>query len=346
MWASSRPSLAPVTVNTPDVVAAAQNKQGVVVLGAGGFIGRRVVEALAASDWARPVAVGRRIEAAVLHPAARRLAIDACDEGALQSALEGASGVVNCIAGSPESIVRSGRALLDVTARMPVPPRVVYLSSLAVYGAVSGTVDENSPLREDYSAYGTAKVLVDRLMAERSYAVCLRPGIVYGPGSPWWTDRIARLLVARRLGDLGDAGQGRCNLVHVDDVVSAILASLRAPAAAGQAFNLGSPVVPTWNEYFVQYARALQAQPVRRIDPRRLQFELKLYGPWLKVRERMVGNDAMPALRPWLTELCRLGVRMRVERAEQVLGLRWKPLEQGLDECARWFLAGNRTSAV
>ncbi len=322
-------------------IAAASGR--IVVLGAGGFIGRRVVEALAVSGWACPVGVGRRIDQAVLPPAVRRLAVDACDERALRPALEGAAGVVNCIAGSPASIVQSGRALLNVTAAMTDAPRVVYLSSSAAYGDVSATVDENSPLREDYSDYGAAKAQVDRLTGAQPSAVRLRPGIVYGPGSPWWTDRIARLLVARRLGYLGDVGQGSCNLVHVDDVVSAVLASLRTPAAAGQAFNLGSPVPPTWNEYFVRFAQLLKAQPVRHIGHRRLWFELNLLGPLLKIRELMVGDDTIPALRPWLTDLCRLGVRMRVERAERILGLQWKPLEQGLDECARWFLAGNRT---
>lgn len=344
MWASSRPFLARATVSTPSVPSPSQ-RQDIVVLGAGGFIGRRVVDALGASDWARPVAVGRRIEAAALHPAAHRLAVDACDARALQAALEGATGVVNCIAGSPQVIVQSARALFDVTARMATPPVVVHLSSLAVYGGVTGTVDEDSPLREDYSDYGTAKTRVDRWAAELPYAVRLRPGIVYGPGSPWWTDRIARLLLAGRLGDLGEAGQGGCNLVHVDDVVSAILAGLQMPAARGQALNLGSPVVPSWNDYFVHYAQALQVRPAR-ISPLRLQLELGLFGPLLKIRERLMGDDAIPALRPWLTDLCRLKVFMRVERAQQVLGLQWTPLEQGLDECARWFLSGHRTPAV
>ena len=321
-------------------------KQTVVVLGAGGFVGRRVVDALAATDWAQPVAVARRIAAVSLHPAARKVALDAGDENALASVLNGAAGVVNCIAGEPTAIVQTGRALLAVAARMPTPPRVVYLSSLAAYGGVAGTVDEDSPLHDDYSDYGTAKARVDQLAAEHPFAVRLRPGIVYGPGSPWWTDRIARLLVARRLGDLGEAGSGYCNLVHVDDVVAAILAALRTPAAAGRALNLGSPVAPTWNEYFVHYAHALGAEPVRRIGPARLQLELRLLGPVLKVRERITGNDAVPALRPWLTDLCGLAVRMRVERAQQVLGLRWKPLDQGLAECAEWFLAGHRTGAV
>lgn len=323
-------------------VAASPVKQPVVVLGAGGFIGRRVVDALAASSWAEPVAVGRRIGAADLNPAARKVALDASDERSLEPLLAGAAGVVSCVGGDPAGIVHSGRALFAVTARMTVAPRVVYLSSLAAYGAVTDTVDEDSPLRDNYSDYGAAKALVDQLAAEYPFAVRLRPGIVYGPGSPWWTDRIARLLVARRLGDLGEAGGGYCNLVHVADVVAAILSALREPAAAGHAFNLGSPLVPTWNEYFLRYAHALRAEPVRRIGRGRLQFELAVLGPLLKVGERLTGKDAAPAIRPWLADLCRLAVRMRVERAEQVLGLRWKPLDEGLDECAAWFLAGGR----
>ena len=35
-------------------------KQRIVVLGAGGFIGRHIVSALAASDWAAPVAAAHR----------------------------------------------------------------------------------------------------------------------------------------------------------------------------------------------------------------------------------------------------------------------------------------------
>lgn len=314
-------------------------KQSIVVLGASGFIGRRVVDALAASCWAEPVAVGRTIGAADINSSALKVALDASDEKALESVVAGASGVVSCINGDPETIVRSGRALFEVTSRMPVAPRVVYLSSLAAYGSVADVVDEDSPLRDNYTDYGAAKVLVDRLAAEYPFAVRLRPGIVYGPGSVWWTDRIARLLVARRLGNMGEAGNGYCNLVHVDDVVTAILSSLQEPAAAGHAFNLGSPLVPTWNEYFQQYAQALRVQPTQRIGRGRLWFELAVRAPLLKIGERLTGKDKVPAIRPWLTELCRLAVRMRVDRAERVLGMHWTPLDKGLDECARWFLS-------
>ena len=39
-------------------------------------------------------------------------------------------------------------------------------------------------------------------------AAILRPALVYGRGSALWSERVARLLRAGRLGDLGAAGDG------------------------------------------------------------------------------------------------------------------------------------------
>src|SRR5207237_284416 len=113
-------------------------------------------------------------------------------------------------------------------------------------------------------------------------AVVLRPGIVYGPGSAQWSERVARWLHAGRIGDLGACGDGYCNLVHVSDVCAATLKALGTRDAAGRAYNLGSPQPPTWNEYFVEYGRALGAVPVRRISRRRLRIETKILAPPLK----------------------------------------------------------------
>jgi 2-alkyl-3-oxoalkanoate reductase len=332
--------------NTPE----AHSEQGaqpllpVVVLGATGYIGRRVVEALAASGWAQPVAVSRRAATASFSAATRTVALDATDKQALAAVLADAAGVVNCIAGEASAIVSGGEALLEAASRMHTPPRVVYLGSIAAYGSAPGEVDEQSPLLGDLGDYSASKARVDALAASAPFAVRLRPGIVYGPASPWWTDRIARLLVARRLGDLGDAGAGCCNLVHVDDVVGAILQALRRPDCAGQAYNLGSPARITWNAYFRQFAQALGAPPVRRISGLRLLVEQNVAGPVLKIREKLKGTDGdLPAIRPWLTTLCRQTIHMDVRKAEQQLGMRWITLDNGLAGSAVWFLSGNRT---
>jgi nucleoside-diphosphate-sugar epimerase len=304
----------------------------IVVLGAGGFIGRRVVQALDVHEGYQPVALTRHAQAASRASGAVPLTLDLSAPGAFREALAGAAGVVNCLAGSPQWIRSSAQALFDAAAAMVPAPHIVHLSSLAAYGSATGTVRESDPLRAQYG-----------------FVTTLRPGIVYGPGSPWWSDRIARLLVMGRLGDLGANGEGICNLVYVDDVAQAAVAALRSGAAARGPFNLSTPAPITWNHYFAHYAAALGVQPLRRISGRRLAVETRLLSPALKLlevglrRPSLARWNPVPPLRPWLSELCARHIYMDVERAEQVLRLEWTPLETGVREAARWFRAGGRT---
>jgi len=271
----------------------------VLVLGAGGFIGRRIVAALAAGDWAQPVAAGRHSTSLPAGAGVEVQALDATDPERLAPALEGVGAVVNCVAGSAPNIVSAAQVLFATAARRAAPPRIVHLSSLAVYGSARGEVDESTPLSGGArDPYGAAKLAAEQLARTYPRAVILRPGIVYGPASPWWSDRIARLLVARRLGDLGAAAQGVCNLVHVDDVAEAVVRSVRAADVEGQIFNLALPQPPTWNEYFRRYAQALGATPLRRISGTQLALELTLRGPLLKLTEMLGRRGGAPPMRP------------------------------------------------
>lgn len=314
-------------------------KQRVLVLGATGFIGRRVVAGLAETSWAVPVAAGYRsaLPAALFET----VRLDAADVPALARALMGVDAVINCVAGNAGTIGATSRALFGVLSRAPRPIRVVHLSSMAVYGLAVGTVDEAAPLRGDGGAYAVAKVEAEGLAACCSDVVTLRPGCVYGPGSIQWSERIARWLMARRVGDLGAAGDGTCNLVYVNDVVTAILAALRLPRTAGQAFNLGSPAPPTWNEYFLQFARALGAVPIRRISRRWLALETKLWAPPLKLGElavrlaRLRSVSVPPPIPPSLLRSWSHEIRLDVRKAQQVLGVAWTPAETGLRLTAR-----------
>ena len=314
----------------------------VLVLGADGFIGSHLVGSLAASDWASPIACGRRARAGGAADAIARLQFDATDESALYQALQTADSVVNCIAGSAHTIVDGARALVAAAARQSRPPRLVHLSSMAVYGSVTGVVAESAPLRGE-DAYAQAKIAAEANCGHYSHAVVLRPGIVYGPRSRQWTERVARWLLAHRLGDLGAAGDGCCNLIYVADVVSAISHCLRLPEIAGQAFNLAMAQPPTWNEYFIGFARALGAVPVARIGRRRLRIETRLLAPPLKIAEILLNKARMTAIRlpeaiaPSLLRLWQQDIRLDVARAERLLQLRWTALDEGLLQAARWF---------
>jgi 2-alkyl-3-oxoalkanoate reductase len=325
-----------------------QLKKRVVILGASGFIGRRVVQAAARLDGIQVVAVSRHASAAQVAPGIEAADTDIAAADALEAAICGAAGIVNCIAGSPGLIVATSKRLFDCAVRMAIPPRIVHLSSLAAYGSVGGSVDESAVLRGDLDAYSAAKAETDRLAANYRNGVTLRPGVVYGPGSGWWSDRIARLLVRGRLGDLGDRGRGFCNLVYVDDVADAVVRALNLEEGRLGAFNLSLSKPITWNEYFAHYGAAL-GLPLRPVSALRLAMETRVLAPPLKLLEILLRTPGLaranpfPPLRPWLPTMCSHDIRMDVTRAESVLGMRWTPLSAGLRTTADWFLAGGRT---
>jgi len=318
----------------------------IAVLGGDGFVGGAMVRALAASDWAVPVVVGRRRVAATAS-GVERIQADASDATALTSALVNIDGVINCVLGKGETIAKNADALFGIAGTRP-GMRIVHTSSMAVYGAAVGDVDEDTPLAGN-DWYSIAKVEAERSAARCGNVAILRPGIVYGPAGPQWSVRIAEWLTSHRIGDLGAAGDGYCNLVHVDDVAEAALLALRKPDAGGQAYNLSMADPPTWNAYFERYAKRLGAVPITRISARRLRIETKLVGPPLKVLELVgrrlhLSTSGLPqAIPSSLLTLWRHEIRLTTQKAEQELGVRFKPLDEGLRETATAFLAAAKT---
>jgi 2-alkyl-3-oxoalkanoate reductase len=320
------------------------DRKRILVLGASGFIGRRVVQMLAASDWAMPIAASRSV-GLCLAGSVETLRLDATRPAAMHDALQGVAGIINCIAGDSQAIVASARTLFTAVSRLTPAPRIVHLSTMMVYGTAAGTVDESAPLKGDWDDYSAAKTEVEQLARACKSVVQLRPGIVYGPDSPIWSGQVGRWLRQRRLGDLGDAGIGCCNLVHVDDVVEAIQRALRTPGIDGEVFNLSLPSPPTWNDYFRQFATALGTAAVP-ISRSRLMMEQYLLAPPLKIAELL--SAQLPfrwrppePIRPWFVRLCGHSLRMDVRKAERVLGMTWTPLEEGLRDSAAWLLARN-----
>lgn len=309
----------------------------VLVLGADGFVGSRTVAALAASDWALPVAGGRRT---CPGRGVERIQLDATDPAALAQAVGRVDAVVNCVAGDAAAIIANGQALAGAAADR----RIVHLSSMAVYGSATGVIDESAAPRADTGGYAAAKAEAERRLGGVADLVTLRPGCIYGPGSRQWSQRIADLLVARRIGDLGAAGDGCSNVVHVDDTVAAILAALRRADVSGQAFNLAMPDAPDWNGYFLGFARALGAVPIVRVPAWRLKLETRLAAVPLKLAER-VSRRLPPPIPPSLARLWAQDIRLSSARASSMLAMSWTPLAEGLRGAADWYAGRPRSDA-
>jgi nucleoside-diphosphate-sugar epimerase len=317
----------------------------VLVLGGSGYIGARLVALLREAGWAQVVSASSRTAGG--EPG--RLRLDTRDAVAMRDALRGMDAVINCVAGDAQSIAEGARVLAEAAAAAG-HPRLVHLSSMSVYGAVEGRVDEAATPGPLLGWYDQAKREAERHMAAFAAgggtAVVLRPGCVWGPGSTLWVGRIGRWLRAGRLGDLGVAGDGWSNLIHLDDVCLAAIRALQLPLSAGtlRAFNLGGPDSPRWNEYFIDLALAIGATPVRRIAPLQLQADARIAGPVLHLLRKGLDRAGRPTrqvpepITPGLVALWQRHLRLDPRAATRQLKLDWTPYPTALQEAAAWFV--------
>jgi nucleoside-diphosphate-sugar epimerase/predicted dehydrogenase len=256
----------------------------ILVTGASGFIGCRVVETLHLSGFTNVTAAVRQWSSAA------RLGrmpvditfMDLLDRSRMDRALEGVTTVIHCAKGTPDVTVGGTRNLLDASLKHGVK-RFIHLSTAEVYGNVCGTIREDTPFQYTGNEYNRMKIDAEKICWEYHEkglpVTCIRPSIVYGPFSSNWTTRFARMLLKGQLGIYETYGEGMCNLVFVDDLVRAILKAAAHENAIGQAFNINGPETVSWNEYFKRFNSKMGLPPLRTIKSRHAGFRTALVEP-------------------------------------------------------------------
>ena len=242
--------------------AALVSGKRLLVTGAAGFIGGRLLLRLTGLGAAHVVALDREPLAAnpwlpavdAPNTSSLRLALGACDTADLEHALRGVDAVFHLAAvkyrpdGEPVAeIVRTnalGTAqLVEACARAGVA-KVVFASSLYAYGRMHGAPFDEAEGPTPHTVYGQSKRFGEELVA-LVRATTLRYMFVYGPGQapkhgyPSVIVRsFVRMLAGRRPVVHGDGAQV-LDYVFVDDAVDATIRAL-ASAADGRIYNVGS----------------------------------------------------------------------------------------------------------
>ena len=295
--------------------------------------GPRALEAFSASRQDRP-------------EQPRHLRLDVRNAQQLRRALQGMDAVVNATAGSASAIAEGTAQVCEAALHLQL--RLVHLSTQSVYGPFEGRVHESMPLDARLGWYGRAKceaeLRVRQMVRQGGQAVVLRPGCVGGAGSWLWVARLAQWLQAGRLGELGAAGDGWTNLVHVDDVCLAISQALQLPLRAGELpiFNLAAPDSPRWNDYFTDLALALDT-PLKRLSARQLWLDSHVAAPplkaaqWLGQRLGLSVTDWPQPLPPGLPRLWAQQIQLDSQAASERLQLAWTPYAVGLADAVRWL---------
>jgi nucleoside-diphosphate-sugar epimerase len=244
--------------------------QKILVTGAAGFVGAWVVESFQLCGI--PVRAGIRSWNSAVRLARREIEKVPCDVLAidqLRSAMEGCEAVVHCAVGNEKVTVDGTRNVLTAAQEMGLR-RIVHISSIAVYGKATGLTDEQSPRVGRGNTYAKQKIAAEQVceefVARGAPVVMLRPTIIYGPFSYAWTVSFANRLWSGQWGTYGSAGEGKCNLVYVTDVVQAIFRALQPEVSTGDTFNINGNEIITWNEYFTRFNEALGRPPLPELN--------------------------------------------------------------------------------
>ena len=186
---------------------------------------------------------------------------DVTDPGVVQSAMQGIDAVIHLaallhIVNPPPELQREyerinvgGTATVVEAARSAGVGRLVFFSTIAVYGDSAGKVlTEDSPPHPD-SFYAQTKLDAERIVlaAKREdgqpLGTVLRLGAVYGSRIKGNYRRLLLALARGRFVPIGP-GTNRRSLVYDKDVARAALLAVRHPDAAGTDFQRDGWTVP------------------------------------------------------------------------------------------------------
>ncbi|PZG24416.1 epimerase [Micromonospora craterilacus] len=232
----------------------------IVVTGAGGMLGSHLVRRLLAD--------GHRVHGIDLRPAdttAERLAwtvADVRDPAAMAAALAGAAAVVHCASALPSypsaqirSIIVGGARTVFGAAASAGVPRLVHISSTAVYGLprIVPTAEEHP--REEVDAYNAAKIeaeeVVEKYRADGHCVSILRPKTFLGPGRMGLFAMLFEWAEEGRNFPVLGRGDVRVQMLALEDLVDAVVTVLHAPrAVADDTYNLAAAEFGTWRDDF------------------------------------------------------------------------------------------------
>jgi nucleoside-diphosphate-sugar epimerase len=238
----------------------------ILVTGANGFLGGRVVEFLSVRYQAEVRALVRdpRRSVRLCRLPVEMVVGDVRDERSMQRAIEGCSIVVHCASAVDASSPRAsstfvGTKIVARAAREHNVSRLVHVSSAAVYGSPGNIdVNEECPLKERWKGdvYGAAKIAGEEVImdgcSQGLAATIIQPTIIYGPYSTEWS--IAPLSTLRQANCVVPT-TGRCNPVYVDDVVQGIILAATSRDAIGKRYIVSGREIVGWSDFYGYYAR-------------------------------------------------------------------------------------------
>ncbi len=311
------------------------------VLGGAGFIGRRLAPRLA--GLGHSVLVGDVAEARV--EGARFQPCDVADPKAVRAFVDGLDVVYNLAAEHRDDVrplerytvvnVDGARNLCAAAADAGIQ-RIVFTSSVAVYGLPTAPVSEDSP-PSPFNEYGRTKLLAEGVYREWAAAdssrslVIVRPTVVFGEGNRGNVYNLARQVASGRFLMIGD-GKNRKSMAYVENVAGFLVHCLHLLRPGVEVFNYADSPDFDMNELIAlmrtHFGRAKGVGP-------RIPYSLGMFlGHLLDVVARVSRRD-LPISAVRIRKFC----ASTQVRSDKAFGSGFAP-EFAVGDAVRRFLAG------
>ncbi|MEU9350496.1 NAD-dependent epimerase/dehydratase family protein [Streptomyces griseoloalbus] len=227
----------------------------IAITGAAGMLGGRLAERLLAD--------GRQVRGVDLRPGPGvTLVGDIRDREVMRQAVDGADVLVHAAAALPSypddqirSIIVGGTKNVFAAASAARTPRVVHISSTAVYGLPRVVPTTEEYPREPVDTYSRAKAAAEEVAERyRAQGMCvpiLRPKTFVGPGRMGLFSMLFEWAEEGRNFPVLGRGDVRIQMFAIDDLVDAIVTVLTAPEdVANDTYNLAAAEFGTIREDF------------------------------------------------------------------------------------------------
>lgn len=182
----------------------------------------------------------------------------------LARAVTGCNAIVNLARGGKLADTYGLVRLLDAALREGID-RFVHVSSVAVYGddPPPESTSESWPPRPGANKYGQVKLkqeeILQRYVKKGIGVIILRPPNIYGPWSQYTTALVEKIIRGEMA--LIDKGANPCNVVHVYNLVHAIMLALKSQRWDGDKYFITDDSGITWREFLEAHLRII-GQPI------------------------------------------------------------------------------------
>lgn len=249
-----------------------------LVTGATGAIGPRVVQALVNNGYRIRALSLNDCRPGLLPDEVETITGDITKIEDVRAALKGCEAVVHLaallhIVNPPDSLrpkyekvnVGGTKTVVEAAIEAGVK-RLVYFSTINVYGPSSGQILTEASLPNPNTFYASTKLAAEKIVLDATISddsplgVVLRLGAVYGSRIKGNYSRLLESLAKGRFVPVGN-GANRRTLVYDKDAARAAVLALRHPNAAGKIFNVTDGTFHTVSEIVATICASLDRKP-------------------------------------------------------------------------------------